>query len=108
MGRRGDEAVPRHAFTVFVTGDTTRSRRAVDAFRALCHRCLGDEFDLTVVDVLVDPQLAEDLNVIATPTVVRTQPPPARRALGDLGDPDRVAAALGMDLPDPVETDGLA
>jgi circadian clock protein KaiB len=88
----------RHAFTVFVTGDTTRSRRAVDEFRQLCERCLGEHFDLRVVDVLVDTQLAEDHNVIATPTVIRTEPAPVLRALGDLTDPDKVANALGIDL----------
>lgn len=93
---------------MFVTGDTSRSQRAVDAFRALCRRCLGDDFDLTVVDVLVDTQLAEDLNVIATPTVIRTEPRPSRRALGDLDDPERVAAALEMDLPRTAGIDGLS
>ena len=96
----------RHAFTVFVTGDTARSRRAVDAFRALCRRCLGDDFELTVVDVLVDTQQAEDYNVIATPTVIRTRPTPSLRTLGDFGDPARVAMALGMDPTAHVATSG--
>jgi circadian clock protein KaiB len=103
--------MPQHAFTVFVTGDTTRSRRAVDTFRALCRRRLGDDFELTVVDVLVDTQLAEDNNVIATPTVIRTAPTPVLRALGDFSDPDRVATALGIDATvdaSPVDADGLA
>jgi circadian clock protein KaiB len=90
--------VPKHAFTVFVTGDTTRSQRAVSSFRSLCERTLGTDFEIDVVDVLVDTQLAEDHNVIATPMVIRTRPAPVRRALGDLADPDRVAAALGIDI----------
>ena len=87
----------RHAFTVFVTGDSPRGQRAVSALRALCDRHLDRDVDITVVDVLIDAALAEDYNIVATPTVVRTAPAPPVRALGDLGDTDRVASALGID-----------
>jgi circadian clock protein KaiB len=91
--------VSRHAFTVFVTGDGARGQRTVGLLRALCDRHLGDDYDLTIVDVLVDTSLAERFNVVATPTVIRTSPPPALRALGDLGDADRAATALGLGPP---------
>lgn len=94
-----------HAFTIYVTGDTTRSRRAVRELRRLCERHVPGDFELTVVDVLREPQAAEDANIVATPTVVRTRPGPPARALGDLAEPERVAAALGLDTsperPDP-------
>ena len=86
-----------YAFTLFVTGATTRAQRAVDGFRAVCERTLGGDYELTVVDVLVDTQLAEDHNVVATPTVVRTRPGPVRRAVGEVRDPARLIATLGLD-----------
>jgi circadian clock protein KaiB len=55
-----------------------------------------DEYDLTIVDVLACPQLAEEANVIATPTLLRAAPPPVRRIVGDLSDMERILAWIGF------------
>ena len=82
--------------TLYVTGQSARSQRAAANLRSLCDRLQG-RCELTVVDVLERPQLAEDARILATPTVVRHLPLPARRIIGDLSDPERVV--LWLDLP---------
>jgi circadian clock protein KaiB len=88
----------RHTYvlTLFVTGRSVRSERAVANLRRICRR-LGDRCELTIVDVLERPELAEREKVLATPTVVRNRPLPRRRIIGDLSDPERVV--LELDLP---------
>jgi circadian clock protein KaiB len=86
----------KHLLTLYVTGQTPRSLRAIAALREICERELQDRYELTVVDVLEQPQLAEDQKILATPTVVRELPPPMRRLIGDLSDSERVL--LGLDL----------
>lgn len=86
----------RYAFTVFVTGETARSKRAVSNLRSVCERLVPGDYELSIVDVLVDTQTAEDHNIIATPTVLRTRPEPERRVLGDLSDLTQVATALDI------------
>jgi circadian clock protein KaiB len=86
----------KHLLTLYVTGQTPRSQRAIASLKELCERELRNRYELTVVDVLEHPQLAEDQKILATPTVVKELPPPIRRIIGDLSDAERVL--LGLDL----------
>lgn len=89
---------------LYVTGRTSRSERAIQTLRKLCDEELHGEFELVIVDVLEHPQLAEDEKILATPTVVKTLPPPIRRIIGDLSDTEKVL--LGLDLtPSPKTTE---
>jgi circadian clock protein KaiB len=49
-----------------------------------------------VIDVLKNPQLAEEDKILATPTLAKILPPPVRRIIGDLSDRERVL--IGLDL----------
>jgi circadian clock protein KaiB len=95
-GTRGRDGRSTYALTLFVTGQSVRSERAVANLRRICQR-LGDRCELTIVDVLERPELAERDKVLATPTVVRTRPLPRRRIIGDLSDEGKVV--LELDLP---------
>jgi len=87
-----------YVLALFITGQSARSQRAVANLRSLCD-LLGENCELTVIDVLERPQAAEDERILATPTVIRRRPLPLRRVIGDLSDPDKVIAWL--DLPTP-------
>lgn len=86
-------------FRIFVTGDSLRSQRAVENLRELCQVVVGRAAEIEVVDVLSSPERAEEEKVIATPTVLRLSPSPTRRIIGDLGDLDLAASALGLPRP---------
>jgi circadian clock protein KaiB len=81
---------------LYVTGQTSRSLRAIANLRCLCDEELAGAYDMVVIDVLERPQLAEDEKIMATPTVVKELPTPTRRIIGDLSDRERVL--LGLDL----------
>ena len=85
-----------YALTLYVTGQTVRSARAVATLRWICEQLRG-ACELTIIDVLERPQLAEDERIVATPTVIRQRPAPPRRLIGDLSDIGKVI--LGLDLP---------
>ena len=87
----------RFHFTLYVAGSSYRSQQALANLRRLADACLGADYDLDTVDVLADPQAAEENRILTTPTVIRSVPSPARRVTGDLSDPQLVVAAL--DLP---------
>ncbi len=82
---------------LFITGQTPRARRAIDNISRLCEERLGGQYEMIVIDVLEDPQAAEDERIIATPTLIKIVPPPLRRIIGDLSDTEKVL--LGLDLP---------
>ena len=81
---------------LYVTGQTPRSQRAVANLQRICEEDLGGQYDLILIDVLEQPQLAEDEKILATPTLIKQLPPPLRRIIGDLSDREKVL--LGLDL----------
>lgn len=86
----------KYLLKLYVTGQTPRSLRAIANLRGLCENDLGGRYEMVVIDVLEQPQLAEDEKILATPTLVKELPPPLRRIIGDLSDVERVL--LGLDL----------
>jgi circadian clock protein KaiB len=81
---------------LYVTGATSRSRRAILNINAVCQQALQGRYELEVVDIYQSPALAEDEQIIATPTVVKQLPLPSRRMIGDFSNRERVL--LGLDL----------
>ncbi|MFY9646308.1 MAG: circadian clock protein KaiB [Terriglobales bacterium] len=88
---------------LYVTGNTPRAVRAISNLKRICEEELAGQYEMTIVDVLSRPQLAEDEKILATPTLVKNLPPPLRRIIGDLSDTEKVL--LGLDIvsaePDP-------
>jgi circadian clock protein KaiB len=88
----------RYELTLFVSGASTSSARAISNARALCETHLEGRYDLTIVDVNQSPELARGSRVLATPTLVKGRPSPERMLVGDLSDQERVLLALDVFL----------
>lgn len=86
----------RYRLELYVAGRTPASRRAVANLRKLCDRQLSGACRMTIIDVLERPAVAEEKKILATPTLIRADPPPARRIIGDLSDPEKVMYHLDM------------
>ena len=86
----------RDELTLFVSGASAASARAIINARALCDGHLGGRYELTIVDVNQNPELARGSRVLATPTLLKAKPAPERMVVGDLSDLDRVLAALDL------------
>ena len=86
----------KYILKLYITGHTATSRHALSNVKKICESELQDEYDLQVIDVLKDPQLAEDEKIIATPTLVRRLPTPLRKIIGDMSNTEKVL--IGLDL----------
>ena len=82
---------------LYVTGTTPRSTRAVANLREVCDQHLAERYELEVVDVYQQPELAAREQLVAIPTLIKRLPLPLRRLIGDLSDRQRELA--GLDLP---------
>ncbi|HKU88318.1 MAG TPA: circadian clock KaiB family protein [Steroidobacteraceae bacterium] len=89
---------PHYVLRLFVTGMTPRSTRAIRAVRTLCEKRLKDRFELEIVDVYQQPQMIQGEQVFATPTLIKYEPAPMRRIIGDMTDTNRLCAGLGLTL----------
>lgn len=69
---------------LYVAGATARSRQALKHVYRVCEEELKDNYELEVIDVYQQPELARDNQIIATPTLVKELPLPMRRFIGNL------------------------
>ena len=64
---------------------------------------MDGKYDLEVIDLMKNPQLAQGDQILAIPTLVRNLPVPIRKIIGDLSNVDRVL--VGLDLRGHVQRD---
>jgi circadian clock protein KaiB len=93
----------RYLLRLFVTGTTPRSARAIRNIRAVCEDHLPDRYDLEVIDIYQHPEYVRTEQIIVTPTLVKQNPLPVRKLIGDLSDTARVLAGLDI-VPRPLST----
>jgi len=92
-------ARPYH-FRLYVSSAGRSAQPAASAKRALSTLLGASAYTLETFDVRQDPVQAEADKVLATPTLIRMAPQPQRRMIGELADPESVAAALGLESPE--------
>jgi circadian clock protein KaiB len=81
---------------LYVAGNTPNSIRALKTLNQILEEELQGVYALKVIDVLKNPQLAEEDKILATPTLAKVLPPPVRKIIGDLSDREKVL--IGLDL----------
>jgi circadian clock protein KaiB len=84
----------KYVLKLYVTGKSPRTELAIANLRRICEQELANAYELVIIDVLEQPQLAEDDRILATPTLIKHLPPPLRRVIGDLSDRDKVLLGL--------------
>lgn len=86
----------KYILRLYVAGQTTKSVRAISNLKRICEEYLSDRYELEVIDLYQQPQLAEGDQIIAVPTLIKELPEPLRRVIGDLSDTEKVL--VGLDL----------
>ena len=83
-------------FRLFI-GSRSKGYLAEDNLRHLCDESVPGEYTIEVIDITKNPELAREDQIMALPTLIRSQPTPRRKIIGDLSNRDVARAAL--DLP---------
>lgn len=81
---------------LYVAGQTPKSVAAIANLHAFCEEHLRGKYEIEVIDLLQNPQLASGDQILAIPTLVRKLPVPVRKIIGDLSNTERVV--VGLDL----------
>ena len=84
---------------LFTTGTTPRSTRAIQNLRDICEAMLKGRYQLEVVDIYQEPGRASEADIIAAPTLIKEEPEPKRRMVGDLSDRVKVISNLAIAMP---------
>lgn len=93
VAARGEERIE---LTLIVSGASDLSARAIANATLLCEENMKGRYHLAVVDLHEAPASITSGQVLAAPTLVKTQPLPIRKFVGDLSRTERVLAALGL------------
>lgn len=81
---------------LYVAGQTPKSLSAFANLKKLCEEHLIGRYQIEIVDLIKQPQLAQNDQIVALPTLVRKLPVPIKRVIGDLSNLERVM--VGLDL----------
>lgn len=81
---------------LYIAGQTPRSLAAISNLKQICDEHLDGRYRIEVIDLLKNPTLARDHQILAIPTLVRQLPTPIRKIIGDLSDTQRVL--IGLDV----------
>lgn len=81
---------------LYVAGQSPKSLKAYANLIRICDEHLAARYDVEIVDLIANPQLAAGDEIIAIPTLVRRLPAPMRKIIGDLSDSDRVLVGLQL------------
>jgi circadian clock protein KaiB len=79
---------------LYVAGTSERSTRAIQNAKEICDEGLAGRYELEVIDIFQQPQLAKDDQILVVPVLVKKRPLPARRFIGDLSNRAVVLAGL--------------
>lgn len=91
-----DAASARYRLTLYVAGQSPKSVNAIANIKTICEEHLKGRYELDVIDLYQQPQLAPAEQIVALPTLLRKLPLPLRRIVGDLSKTERVL--VGLDL----------
>jgi circadian clock protein KaiB len=81
---------------LYVAGQTPKSVAAFANLKRICEEHLAGEFEIEVIDLIENPRLAKDDQIVAIPTLVRKLPEPVRKIIGDLSDTERTLVGLQL------------
>ena len=92
MSKESDKWVLR----LYVAGQTPKALTAFSNLKKICEEQLNGKYSIEVIDLLKNPHLGSEYQILALPTLVRKLPVPVRKIIGDLSD--TVSVLIGLDL----------
>ncbi len=81
---------------LYVAGQTPKALTAFANLIKICEEHLDGNYQIEVIDLMVNPTLAKDDQILALPTLVRKLPEPMKKIIGDLSNTERVL--VGLDI----------
>jgi circadian clock protein KaiB len=81
---------------LYVAGQTPKSLAAFANLKKICEEHLAGQYQIEIIDLIKQPQLAADDQILAIPTLVRKLPEPLRKIIGDLSNTERVLVGLNL------------
>jgi circadian clock protein KaiB len=85
-----------YVFRLYVTGASPNSSRAITNLKLFFEKFLQNGYELQIIDVYQQPQIAKTVEIIALPLLIKKSPLPERRLIGDMSDTDKLLKSLDL------------
>ena len=82
---------------LYVAGQTPKAIKAFANLKKICEEHLKGEYRIQVIDLLENPHLAKQDQIIALPTLVRKLPQPIKQLIGDLSNKEKIIVGLELE-----------
>lgn len=93
----GKDIIHEHyVLRLFIAGSSPISARAITNLRQICEEFLRDNYTLEIIDAHQQPSLVKEENVTALPMLIKKEPNPKKRLIGDFSDREKVLLGLGI------------
>nr|WP_294944465.1 circadian clock KaiB family protein [uncultured Mucilaginibacter sp.] len=91
-----NEEAAGYVLRLFITGASPNSIRAVENLNAICEKYIPGRYDLKIIDIHQQPELAQGEDIVALPLLIKKAPGTERRMIGDMSDTKKVLKGLGL------------
>jgi len=81
---------------LYVAGQTPKSIAALANLKKICAENMSGKYHIEIIDLVRNPQLARQHQILAIPTLVRNLPTPIKKIIGDLSNTEKVL--LGLEI----------
>ena len=81
---------------LYTAGQTPKSVLAFNNLKRICDEHMPGRYRIEVIDLMKNPRLAKEDQIVAIPTLVRKLPQPLRKIIGDLSDTERTLVGLQL------------
>ena len=85
-----------YVFRLYITGASPNSSRAIGNLKAFCEKHLDNQYELQIIDVYQQPQIAKSVDIFALPLLIKQSPLPERRLIGDMSNSDKLLKSLNL------------
>jgi len=81
---------------LYVSGMSPKSMEAIENIKKLCDEHLHEAFELEIIDIYKNPEVAAEQHVVFSPSLIKQLPLPKKTLIGTLSDTEKVVKALGI------------
>jgi len=96
MEENNTEIKPAYLLKLYITGASPNSIKAVNNIKFICEKYLTHRYNLEIIDIYQEPQIAKTEQLVALPLLVKLFPLPAKRLIGNMSDTSKVLEGLEL------------
>lgn len=84
-------------FYLYVTSGTKTSEQAILDLKNFCEEEIVSSYEIFIIDVLKEPYLAEEYQILATPTLIKVNSEKEIRLVGNFSNKTKLMQALELE-----------